>query len=239
MTSIDREKRAIREAVWTRLEESDAVSGSVHGKIPDFVGAEAAAARLADLEVWKRAHIVKIVPDRPQEFVRARALADGKIVYMAVPKLAAEEPFLVLDPRVLGVSPAEAADRETAMRLGRLAALEDLTRVDLVVCGSVAVDRRGARLGKGAGYADIEVALLTAAGLLTAHTPITTTVHDLQVVEDELPELGHDFSLDFIVTPSRVITCGPSRRPGGVDWETMPSDKIAAIPVLKRLASLR
>jgi NAD(P)-dependent dehydrogenase (short-subunit alcohol dehydrogenase family) len=32
--------------------------------------------------------------------------------------------------------------------------------VNLVVCGSVAVNRRGVRLGKGAGYSDIEVALL-------------------------------------------------------------------------------
>jgi 5-formyltetrahydrofolate cyclo-ligase len=38
--------------------------------------------------------------------------------------------------------------------------------VDLVACGSVAVDRTGARLGKGAGYSEIEVGLLNDAGLI-------------------------------------------------------------------------
>jgi 5-formyltetrahydrofolate cyclo-ligase len=33
--------------------------------------------------------------------------------------------------------------------------------VDLVVSGSVAIDRHGARVGKGAGFADLEFALLS------------------------------------------------------------------------------
>ena len=52
--------------------------------------------------------------------------------------------------------------------------------VDLVVCGSVAVNERGARLGKGAGYSDIEVGLLAEAGLIGERTTIATTVHELQ-----------------------------------------------------------
>jgi 5-formyltetrahydrofolate cyclo-ligase len=45
-------------------------------------------------------------------------------------------------------------------------AVADMRPVDIVVCGSVAVNRQGARLGKGAGYSDIEVALLQEAGLI-------------------------------------------------------------------------
>lgn len=52
----------------------------------------------------------------------------------------------------------------------------------MVVCGSVAVNRRGTRLGKGAGYSDIEVALLQEAGLIGPSTVIMTTVHPPQVV---------------------------------------------------------
>jgi 5-formyltetrahydrofolate cyclo-ligase len=36
--------------------------------------------------------------------------------------------------------------------------------VDLVVCGSVAVNRDGARVGKGGGFSDPELALLVVAG---------------------------------------------------------------------------
>ena len=52
--------------------------------------------------------------------------------------------------------------------------------VDLITCGTVAVDRQGVRIGKGAGYSDIEVGLLVEVGLITPETTIVTTVHDLQ-----------------------------------------------------------
>jgi 5-formyltetrahydrofolate cyclo-ligase len=45
----------------------------------------------------------------------------------------------------------------------------------------VACDSRSARLVKGAGYSDIEFALLVKAGLVGAKTVVVTTVHDLQV----------------------------------------------------------
>ncbi len=92
--------------------------------------------------------------------------------------------------------------------------------VDLIVCGTVAVNRRGVRIGKGAGYSDIEVALLTEAGLIGPATVIVTTVHRLQVVADELPETEHDFSVDLIVTPDEVIRCGPPGGRAGSCWST-------------------
>lgn len=60
-----------------------------------------------------------------------------------------------------------------------------------------------------AGYSDIEVALLQEARLIGPSTTIVTTVHSLQVVDDELPETKHDFSVDLIVTPDKVIECPP------------------------------
>ncbi|MDQ1304698.1 MAG: 5-formyltetrahydrofolate cyclo-ligase [Actinomycetota bacterium] len=99
----------------------------------------------------------------------------------------------LLDPGHLTVAPEEAAAHQTAMQIGQPIDLDQMQPVDLVVCGSVAVDRRGARIGKGAGYSDLEVALLTEAGLLTVSTTIVTIVHALQVVEYDLPETDHDF----------------------------------------------
>ena len=42
--------------------------------------------------------------------------------------------------------------------------------MDLVICGSVAVNRQGARVGKGGGFADLEFALLVEAGLIGTDT---------------------------------------------------------------------
>jgi len=111
--------------------------------------------------------------------------------------------------------------------------------VDMVVCGSVAVNRGGTRLGKGAGYSDIEVALLAEAGLIRSRTLIVTTVHPLQVLDEPIPETGHDFSVDLIITTRDLICCGPPRRPAGLDWDELPASMIAAIPVLAALAASR
>lgn len=106
--------------------------------------------------------------------------------------------------------------------------------IDLVVLGTVAVNEQGARLGKGAGYSDIELGLLTEAGLVTRQTTICTTVHELQVVDEELPEQRHDFRVDVIVTPEPVIWCGQPKRPAGLDWESLSTEQVATMPVLAR-----
>ncbi len=225
-------KQRVRERVWTLLEREQATPPDVHGYIPTFAGAEQAAARLAALPAWASARVVKAVPDRAQQPVRARALRDGKTVYMAAPKLAEPLPFYHLDPAALPVPPDQAASRHVAATIGRQIGVDDMQPVDLVVCGSVAVNRHGARLGKGAGYADIEFALLREAGLIQPATMIVTTVHDLQIVADDLPETRHDFSVDLIVTPTQVIACGPARRPKGLYWDDLDDDTVTAIPVL-------
>ena len=85
---MSRTKQDIREHVWQTLEESPARRfPGTRGRIPNFVGAERAADRLCELDVWKRANVLKCNPDSPQRPVRLRALKDGKIVYMAVPRL--------------------------------------------------------------------------------------------------------------------------------------------------------
>jgi 5-formyltetrahydrofolate cyclo-ligase len=237
---IDEAKQAIRRRVWDQLVAERVVERGVHGFIPAFVGAEAAADRLAGLTEWRAAQVVKAVPDRAQQPVRERALRDGKLLYVAVPKLAAELPFFVLDPASLAAAPAEAAAKDHAARHTRKVAVEDMRRVDVVVCGSVAVNRRGSRLGKGAGYSDIAVALLQEAGRIGPSTVIVTTVHPLQVIDDAMPETEHDFSVDLIVTPDEVIECEPQRRPTGLYWNNLTAAKIAAIPVLAaRAAAMR
>ncbi|TWP45946.1 5-formyltetrahydrofolate cyclo-ligase [Lentzea tibetensis] len=232
MADVDQAKQAARERMWSLLEREHAVPPGVHGRIPSFFGAEDAAARLAKLPEWHDARVVKAVPDTPQEPVRARALREGKLVYMAVPKLAEDMPFYLLDPAELTVTPEEAAARRVAAQVGRKVDVDAMQPVDLIVCGSVAVNQRGVRLGKGAGYSDIEVALLQEAGLIGPGTTIVTTVHSLQVVDEDLPETAHDFSVDIIVTPEAVIRCGEPRRPRGLLWDDLPPEKIAAIPVL-------
>ncbi|GAA4720337.1 MULTISPECIES: 5-formyltetrahydrofolate cyclo-ligase [Promicromonospora] len=229
---VDRQKGALRRLVWNRLEDAGVVEPGVHGHIPDFEGADAAAHRLTGLKAWTTASVIKAVPDAAQRPVRALALVAGKCVYMAVPRLAEPRPFLLLDPAVMPGPRDAAADRHEAARLGELVDVGQMSPVDLVVTGSVAVDASGGRLGKGAGYGDIEVALLTEAGVIGDKTTIVTTVHDLQVVDTAVPEAGHDFHVDLIITPTRVIKTSTRKRPADINWAVLPASMIREIPVL-------
>jgi 5-formyltetrahydrofolate cyclo-ligase len=236
---IPEEKAALRGRVWTLL-ETEGVSRfpGAAGRIPNFVGAEGAAERLRTTDEWERAEAIKANPDSPQWPVRQRALEDGKLVYMAVPRLAEPDPFFVLDPGAITETPRKASSIKGASRLGRAAAVADLEPVDLVVVGSVAVTEDGARLGKGGGFSDLEFAVAVEAGLIGDGTTIATTVHELQIqAEDSIPMAVHDVPVDLVVTPERVVDCrqGCRPRPQGLVWEALTEDKIAAIPLLRRL----
>src|SRR5919112_2860944 len=198
------DKQRVRERIWRALEDEGAARfPGARGRIPNFRGAEAAAARLAGQPEWRAARVVKSNPDAPQLPVRRRARHDGKTLYMAVPRLAEAKPFVRVagDPTI-----------KKALAEGEPARVEDLGHVDLVVCGTVAVNREGVRVGKGGGYSDLELALLTEAGLVDDATTIVTTVHELQLVDEELPETEHDFRVDVVVTPDEVVRTGAKGR---------------------------
>ena len=217
---------------WNRLEEAGAVAPGVHGHIPNFIGKESAAARLAELDAWRAARVVKANPDKAQLPVRVLALDAGKLLYMAVPRLATVKPFYRLDPVVLAAPFDIAASSGGASDAVPTVGVEEMQAVDFIVSGSVAVNRDGVRVGKGAGYSDIEVALLTEAGLIGPATTIVTTVHHLQVVDGELPEAEHDFSVDLILTPDEVIRCRPPRPPRGIVVDQLSRAISEAIPAL-------
>ena len=70
-------------------------------------------------------------------------------------------------------------------------------------------------------------------------TTIVTTVHPLQVINEPLPHDEHDFTVDCIVTPEKILHCGPPYRPVGVVWNALDRDKIATIPMLAVRANER
>ncbi len=231
-------KQAVRERVWDRLRREGA-SHNPHGRIPDFLEAAAAAQQLSTLPAWQRAQVLKANPDQAQLPVRVRALREGKLIYMAVPKLADLLPFFRLDPTECADEPEALASHRTAATVAPKVAVGDMQPVDVIVCGSVAVNLSGVRIGKGAGYSDIEVALLAQAGIIGSQTTIVTTVHPLQVLDEPLPHHEHDFSVDYIITPEEIIHCGSPYRPPGVIWDALDRDKIAAIPVLAAMENKR
>lgn len=216
----------------------------IEGRIPNFVGAEAAARRLRELPVYQAARGVKVNPDAPQLPVRAMVLRDSKTLFMPSPRLRGA--FVRIRPEM--VPPGEerrAASLSHCGSYGEELSLRELAHlieagepgIDLMVVGSAAVSRGGARAGKGEGYADREYAILQELGL--PHVPVVTTVHPAQIVSDIAVE-PHDLPVDYIVTPSEIIATETALpKPSGIDWELVTPGDLEAMPVLRELRDLK
>ncbi|MFC7081885.1 5-formyltetrahydrofolate cyclo-ligase [Halorussus caseinilyticus] len=231
------DKQALRERIWDHLETEGIARFPFppHDRIPNFEGAGNAADRLAETDEWQSADALKANPDAPQLPVRRRALREEKTVYMAVPRLRDEKPFYELDPAE--IPPEEYDSAPTISHVeshARQVGPDEVPEIDLVVSGSVAVTAAGARVGKGEGYSDLEYAVLRELELVGPETPVATTVHDSQVVEEDVPVEDHDVPMDLVVTPTRTIrTETEFERPTGVFREELTDERIAEIPVLR------
>lgn len=237
-STVDEVKAAIRERIWRLMEEKNIAEfpRPVYGRIPNFKGADKAAERIAQLKEWVEAKVIKANPDSPQYHLRLRALLEGKIVIMASPRL--RSGFIIINPRSIPSSKLSyAATISGAFRYGASVKLRDLPPIDLVITGCVAVDRRGIRLGKGGGYAELEYAILRELGVITENTPVATTIHDVQVV-DEIPLEPHDLTVDYYATPTRLVKIYPrGYKPKGIFWELLSED-YKNLEVIRELSEL-
>jgi 5-formyltetrahydrofolate cyclo-ligase len=207
------------------------------GRIPNFAGAKLAAQRLAGHRLWKRARVIKANPDSPQTHARRLALEEGKTLVMAVPRLREKHPFRVLDPRKLSADQVrEAATIKGALRHGKVVALEEIPEIDFVLCGSVAVNLSGARIGKGGGFSDLEYGLLIEESRIDHHTVVATTAHPIQILREHLMVTDHDLPIDMIATPRAVIEVERAyERPRGLLWDHLQPPQIHEIPILERM----
>jgi 5-formyltetrahydrofolate cyclo-ligase len=233
-----RSKDEVRADVWRAMKrEGVARFPGAKGRIPNFADAKRAAERLATHPAWTDAEILKANPDSPQTHARRLALAQGKVLVMAVPRLRDQRPFRLLDPRKLsGRERREAATIKGALRHGKAIDLDEVPELDLVLAGSVAVNLKGARVGKGGGYSDLEYALLSDSGRIAQRTAIATTVHPIQILRENLPMTSHDIPVNLIATPDAMVDVERAyKRPTGILWDHLEPSQIREIPVLERL----
>ena len=232
------EKSRIRELVWNRLSEAGVARFPLppHGRIPNFVGAEEAGARIISLEIFIEAEVIKVNPDSPQRYIREIVLREGKRLIMPTPRL--RKGFLLLDGSILRGRERYASTIRGAFRLGRIVPPNKLPPVDFIVEGSVAVGLDCSRLGKGEGYAELEYGILRELGLVDDDTPIATTVHELQIFKS-LPQDPFDVPVDIIATPKRLIRPKCRRaKPKGIYWDMLSMEKLREIELLREFKSM-
>ncbi|KAK3230149.1 hypothetical protein Dsin_002030 [Dipteronia sinensis] len=218
----------------------------VHHRIPNFVGASIAAKNLGELEEFRIASCVKVNPDSPQKQLRLLTLSGGKKLLTPQPRLRTGF-FSVLEYGMLSPSTInEACTSVGVAKYGRPIGLDEKITVDLIVIGSVAVDPddrcsswQGREKGIGLqGFAELEYGMLRYMGAIDDSTPIVTSVHDCQLVDDIPVEklLIHDVPVDIICTPTQVIfTNATIPKPKGIYWDKLSPEKLGQIQILREL----
>ena len=242
---IKKAKDVIRKEIWDLMAERKIARFPLppQGRIPNFHGSERCSAHFDKLEEWKNAEIVKINPDSPQKSVRLRALKEGKKLIMPTPRI--KEGFLLIDPENIPESEFFQASTikgafKYGLRLDSVRKLQKLERIDFIIEGSVAVNTFGHRLGKGEGYGDIEFGILSELELIERKIPVATTVHEIQILSTPIPQSIHDVSLNYLITPNRVVKIEkPPSRPSGIIADMLDQKKVEEIPLLKELTGYR
>jgi 5-formyltetrahydrofolate cyclo-ligase len=240
------DRNVSRQKVWDELRAVARPDSRFHYDfaefITDFEGSDQATQRLIQLEIYRQAQVVFITPDNCLELLRAQTIRDGKVLLMT--SYGIRRGFIELLPADVPPGMEDwAILLDVIERVGRYISLaqiqERYPRIDLLVTGGSAVNRQGARFGKGHGFFDIEWATLYSMGVVDVTTPIVDVVHDCQIVEEALDLSPFDTICDEIVTPTQVIHVPSPQKPaGGIYWQHLAPGMMESISILKELQAL-
>jgi 5-formyltetrahydrofolate cyclo-ligase len=228
-------KDEIRREVWGIMEKNPtAFPKPLHG-IPNFVGLDDAAERLRDLPEWIDAKVITTAMSPTMIPIRELALKDDKIVYVAIPRLTEEKCYVELNPNFFKGREQYASSIKAAYICGQNVGPWQMSKIDLFITASVAVNVKGFKMGKGGGLGDLGYAICREHGIISDETTILTIVHPLQVVPYDFPVGRHDIAADYIITPEKIIkTEGNYPKPQGIYWEDL-REEYKNFPIIKRL----
>lgn len=163
---------------------------------------EAISNLLFDTDFYKDSSVIMAYIDFRNEVetetIIKKALSDKKRVVI---------PISVVETRQLILSEIIDYDKElTSGTYGILEPKPEFIReiepdlIDLVLVPGVAFDRKGFRIGYGAGYYDRFLERVR------PEIPKIALSFELQIVEDAFPD-QHDFPVEYVITEKEVIAC--------------------------------
>jgi 5-formyltetrahydrofolate cyclo-ligase len=204
--------------------------------IPGFAGSLAAATRFAAHPIYRNARRIFATPDNGLLPLRQMVLEAGRD--LVLPSYGLHRGFILIEAAGIPKDHAVFASWLDGLDyFGRTVSLEELRmrgQFDLILTGASAITAGGLRFGMGARYLDIEWGVFAAAHLVSPGAPVVALVHDIQVVDAGAPCLATDVLANYIVTPTRMLTCPQSARPSTLDWSIVSHD-LAASPPLREL----
>ncbi|MDF1577892.1 MAG: 5-formyltetrahydrofolate cyclo-ligase [Desulfurivibrionaceae bacterium] len=167
---------------------------------------------------------------------RVNALLDGKELIMPAPGLV--DGFYLLKPfRIPFKELVAAVTYRGLVRHGVKLAPADISSlaISLFVGESLAVDRKGGRLGDGRGFFDLAVALLGKMGGVAANSQAIGAIDDSARIIEEIPRDRWDIRCAGILTPEGIVELGDFCPEPEIFWDRLPVERIKRISPLWKL----
>lgn len=198
-------KEEIRGQIWEKMTEEEIAQFPLpcYGRIPNFIGVEEASKMILKLSEFRKARFIFAAPDYVLHHIRELALANRKELLVATPNI--QEFILLRD--IPSRMVRKAVTIKGMYKFGTQIRLTQIhSPLDIFCQGSVAIDRKGNRLGKGKGYGDREFFLLKQEGIIDNQTLVLTIVHEVQIV-DNFSNLmrPQDIKVQIVLTPAEIL----------------------------------
>ncbi len=198
-------KQEIRGQIWEKMTEEEIAQFPLpcYGRIPNFVGVEEASKMIVKLPEFRKARFIFSAPDYVLHHIRELALENRKELLVATPQI--QEFILMKD--IPSRMVRKAVTIKGMYQFGSQIRLNQIhSPLDMFCQGSVAIDRKGNRLGKGKGYGDREFFLLKQEGIIDKETLVVTLVHEVQIMENFSNLVrAQDVKVQIALTPSEII----------------------------------
>jgi 5-formyltetrahydrofolate cyclo-ligase len=192
------------------------------------------AENLRRLESYRFCRQIFIDPSLLLRQARINALLDGKELVM--PAAGLKDGFYLLKPFSVPFKKLiMAVTYKGLAHYGRLLGAKEISslNISLLLGESLAVDRRGHRLGDGQGFFDLAVALLNELGGVAAGCQVVAAIDDAAKVVASIPRDPWDVKCAKIIGPAGCEELGDFSPVTGLHWEELPPERI------KRMAPLR
>jgi len=109
----------------------------------------------------------------------------------------------LLNPAILSIRECKRASTiKGAFQLEKIIHPSDLPKIDLIICGAVAISYNGIRIGKGSGYGEFEFAILREINKVNGNTPVIAIIHDKQLISEKLIPESFDLTVNNNFTPT-------------------------------------
>ncbi|MFX1293331.1 MAG: 5-formyltetrahydrofolate cyclo-ligase [Promethearchaeota archaeon] len=198
-------KQEIRQQIWDKMTKEEIAQFPLpcYGRIPNFLGVQKASNLILKLQEFRKARFIFSAPDYVLHHIREIILQNRKKLLVATPHISK---FLLLKNIPLR-SIKKAITIKGMYNFGEEIHLNQISRpLDIFCQGSVALDRKGNRLGKGKGYGDREFHLLKQEGIIDEQTLVVSIVHEVQLLDDFSHLMQQtDVKVHVALTPSEII----------------------------------